>query len=104
MQSSGNYYPQPDDESDGMAAQKPMGGDDEQMEGETALLPKSILAGKEFKPGDEVVLKIVKEHGDQVEVQYATEEPEEDTEAAPSGAEGGEMGGAMNRLSAMGGT
>lgn len=49
-------------------------------EGETALLPKSILAGKEFKPGDEVVLKIVHMYEDEVEVAYASEkEPEGDT-------------------------
>lgn len=44
--------------------------------GETALLPKSILAGKEFRPGEEVVLKIVRVHDDEVEVEYASEKPE----------------------------
>lgn len=39
----------------------------------TALLPKAILAGKTFKVGEEVVLKIVAFHGDEVEVQYASE-------------------------------
>lgn len=42
-------------------------------EGETALLPKSILAGKEFKVGEEVVLKIVRMYEDEVEVEYAKE-------------------------------
>ena len=72
-------------------------GDDEgKMEGTTALLPKSILAGKEFKPGEEVVLKIVHIYGDEVEVAYAT------------GEEGGgeykdkpEMGKSMDKMSAM---
>lgn len=65
-------------------------------EGQTALLPKSILAGKEFKPGDEVVLKIVNLHENDVEVEYASEEPEKQegaeapaetppAEAAPAG-------------------
>ena len=45
--------------------------------GETALIPKSLLMGKEFNPGDEVVLKIVHIYEDEVEVQYASEEPEE---------------------------
>jgi len=36
------------------------------------LLPKSILAGKDFKPGDEIVLKIDAIHDDEVEVSYAT--------------------------------
>lgn len=40
----------------------------------TAVLPKSILAGKKFDVGDEVVLKIVAMHGDEVQVSYASEE------------------------------
>lgn len=39
----------------------------------TDLVNKALLAGKDFKVGDEVVFKIVGFHGDQVEVQYATE-------------------------------
>lgn len=61
--------------------------DNENAVGETALLPKTILAGKNFKPGDEVVLKVVHIYDDEVEVEYATEptkpEPEsEDTMSA----------------------
>ena len=37
----------------------------------TAVLPKSILAGKTFKPGDEVVLKIDRINEDSIEVSYA---------------------------------
>lgn len=59
------------------ASPEPMQEDDK-MEGETAMLPKAILAGKEFKPGDEVVLKIVAMHEDEVEVAYATEGGSED--------------------------
>lgn len=56
--------------------------------GETALLPKSILGGKEFKPGEEVVLKVVNVHDDQVEVAYATGESKEESPpaAAPAAA------------------
>lgn len=36
--------------------------------GATALLPKSILGGKDFNPGDEVVLKVVRLYDDEVEV------------------------------------
>lgn len=46
--------------------------------GESALIPKSLLMGKEFNPGDEVVLKIVHIYEDEVEVQYAPEEPKEE--------------------------
>lgn len=52
---------------------------EEQGAGESALIPKSLLAGKEFKPGDELVLKIRALHGDEVEVEYATEEKTEKT-------------------------
>lgn len=48
-----------------------------------AILPKSILAGKDFKPGEEVVLKIVEIHDDEVVVEYAPEK----------GGEGEEGGG-----------
>lgn len=50
-------------------------------DGQTAILPKSILAGKEFKPGEEVVLKIVAIHDNDVEVEYATEEGSKEEEA-----------------------
>ncbi len=46
---------------------------EEASEGETALLPKSILMGKDFKVGEEVMLKIVAMHDDEIQVQYATE-------------------------------
>jgi hypothetical protein len=74
-------------------------GGDEHMEGETALLPKSILGGKDFKPGEEVVLKIVRMHDDEVEVAYAPAKPGEGEEHGESS----EMDGSMNKLSAMAG-
>lgn len=46
----------------------------EEDTGNTALLPKSILGGKDFQPGEEVVLKIVRVHGDEIEVEYASDE------------------------------
>lgn len=45
--------------------------------GETALIPKSLLMGKEVNPGDEVILKVVHIYEDEVEVQYPTGEAEE---------------------------
>lgn len=47
------------------------GAEDQEHE-TSALLPKSILAGKEFSVGEEVVLKIVAMHDDEIEVEYAT--------------------------------
>ena len=48
--------------------------------GETALLPKSILGGKDFQVGNEVVLRIVAEREGQVEVEYAPKEESENPE------------------------
>src|SRR5574342_131837 len=51
---------------------------EEEDEGEaTALLPKSILGGKEFKPGEEVVLQIKAVYDDEVEVAYAKEKKDD---------------------------
>ncbi len=40
----------------------------------TALVPKSVL-GEKWKPGDEVVIKIVHDYGDDYEFTYAPEKP-----------------------------
>ena len=45
-------------------------------EGATALIPKTLLGGKKFNVGDEVVLEIVHEYEDEVEVKYASEKPD----------------------------
>lgn len=75
-----NYYPENEEAGTGAAAAPPAPKSDQESEsakGQTALLPKSILAGKEFNPGDEVVLKIVRLYENEVEVEYATGEEEE---------------------------
>lgn len=112
-----NYYPQPDEDAAApdMASDQetPKKKKDDMSEGESALIPKSLLAGKDFKPGEEVVLKIVRDYGDQIEVQYAAddgsdeEQPdseEEDPDALPSGPQegGSEMDQAQARLGMMG--
>lgn len=74
---------------------------DEAAEGETALLPKTILGGKTFKPGDEVVLKIVREYENEVEVEYAPEKPEAGAEGEAAPEEAPTMEGAQNELSSM---
>jgi hypothetical protein len=66
----------PDDGKD-KSDDKPM---DEQDDATEAVLPKAILAGKEFNVGDEVVLKITAMHDDQISVKYAPAK-EEDGEA-----------------------
>jgi hypothetical protein len=45
---------------------------DQQDDATEAVLPKSILAGKEFNVGDEVVLKVTGIHDDQISVKYST--------------------------------
>lgn len=82
--------------SDAPNTEEPKGspeGDEEgkeETEQPTALLPKSILAGKQFNVGDEVVLKITAMHGDEIQVEYA---PSEKKETAGPMEPTGEMGG-----------
>lgn len=102
-----SYYPQDDGADDAAAPQQSddtppteTNKDEQEPEGETALLPKSILAGKEFKPGEEVVLKIVHLYDDEVEVEYAKDEADSNSNEKEDSPE---MAGAMGKLSAMGG-
>jgi hypothetical protein len=44
--------------------------DKKDMEGETALLPKSFFVGQDLKPGDEFYVEVVREHEGEVEVKY----------------------------------
>ena len=95
-----DYYSMGDEgtSADKGSAPAPEGDEhDEQMEGESALLPKSILAGKKFDVGDEVVLEIVAMHDDEVEVKYAKEKGDAEGEGES------EMGKAEGRLSSMAG-
>lgn len=66
----------------------------------TAELPKAVLGGKDFKPGEEVVLEVVQVMENSVLVKYASEEgggeqyPSGEGESeAPAG--GGDMSGMM---------
>lgn len=44
-------------------------------EGATILIPKSALEGKEFGVGEEIVLTIVKDTGEELLAKYAPEKP-----------------------------
>lgn len=70
----GNYYPedQTDTTADTDSGDSGKGKDD--YGSESALIPKALLAGKDFKPGDEVVFKIVHMYEDEVEIEYATDD------------------------------
>lgn len=61
-------------------------GGEDKGGGKTYLLPKEVLEGKKFEPGDEVVLRIVAMHDDQIEVAYA---PAKEQEGGKGGEEGG---------------
>jgi hypothetical protein len=82
MAGEDNYSDTPDNES---AEPTPDNESQESNESPRGLLPKSILMGKDFKPGDEIVLKIDAIHDDEVEVSYATEKSDGGgTEEAPA--------------------
>jgi len=70
---------EPDDQQDRLAGE-PKGNEGDEGEGPTAMLPKSILMGKDAQPGDEIVLKITKIFEDEFAVQYAHGEDEEGEE------------------------
>lgn len=72
----------------GPAEEKSEGSHEEPHD--TGILPKSLMAGKDFKVGDEIMLKITAIHENDFEVEYAYEEGSEKGEegmestAAPS--------------------
>lgn len=73
-----------------------------EIDGQTGILPKSILAGKDFKVGEELVLKIMRIGEKDVEVAYAPEKeeaPKEEGEGAvPVDRSTMEMGAGMNSM------
>lgn len=75
-----DYYGDPSEPKDSAPAQDPENRDDANQP--TALIPKSLLAGKDFKVGDEIVLKIVALHEEDAEVEYAPEKPDKEEQAS----------------------
>ena len=63
----------------------------------TALVPKSLLAGKDFKPGEEIVFKIVHLYDDEVEIEYASSS-KKDNKDEYSDSDSEEMSSAMDRM------
>jgi len=53
----------------------------------SALLPKTVLGGKTFEPGDKVELEIVHVYDDEVEVRYSYHDEAKEPESEMSGAE-----------------
>jgi len=88
---------EPEAPEEGQTAEEPEESESTQS---AAVLPKSILAGKDFKPGDEIVLKITAIRDDEVVVEYAPAKGSEgkgggEEAAAPEGGGDGEMAGMM---------
>ncbi len=86
MPSQDSYYP--DTGEDTQPTGEDNTPDDEQAEGETALLPKSLLAGKDLKVGDEITLKVEHIYEDEVEVCPADSKEEKSEPSAMSEAQG----------------
>lgn len=53
--------------------------DEQEQMDPTSLVDLKVLTGKHGPPkeGDEIVVKVVKIHGDQAEIEYAPEKPKE---------------------------
>lgn len=84
---SSNPGPGPEDYFDDSPKMEPK---DMQKEGteQTGLLPKALMAGKDFKVGDEIVMKITAIHEKDFEVEYAPEkEGSKEEEAGETPAE-----------------
>jgi len=45
----------------------------------TELITSKLLMGKSVKPGDKLILEVVKSYGDEVEVKYGSESSKPDT-------------------------
>jgi hypothetical protein len=64
------------------------GGSSDKMGAETSLLPKSMFQGKDLAPGHVCKIRVVKDYGDEIEVQWAgddatsSNEPEGDESAS----------------------
>lgn len=66
---SGDYF-----DGGNMAAPAEKGEGEAKESHDTGLLPKSLMAGKDFKVGEEIVLKITAIHENDFEVEYAKDE------------------------------
>ena len=65
--------------SDGPKDAPQMEEKEEHAGGETGILPKTLMAGKDFKPGEEIVLKVVAVHENDFEVEYSHGDEKEES-------------------------
>lgn len=59
----------------------------------TAIVPNKLLSpeGESLKTGDEIVVRIVKNYGDESEIEYAPKEGGDETEEEPMSTESQEL-------------
>ena len=75
--------------------------DDEGEGGQTAEIPKAVLGGKDFKPGEEVMLEVVQVNEDSVLVKYASDKGSEGEGGGGEGEEGAAPPPASGPMSSM---
>lgn len=76
--------------------------DKDGSDSQTAVLPMSVLGGKQWKPGDEIMLEIVQMNEDGAVVKYASEKGgEEEPETKMSSMEEGGGDNPGNPMSKM---
>lgn len=63
---------------------------------ETTLIPKSMCAGMEIKPGESLTFKVVSVHDDEVEVEYDSGNEKKQTDSE-------DMSSAMSGMDSMSG-
>lgn len=73
-----DYYPEPDDQSSAMETESEV---QDESGGKTALLPKSILCGKECSVGDTVTLKVTHIYEDELAVEPQGNGEEDESES-----------------------
>ncbi len=61
------------------SAEEQSEGEDKGAEPHTELISSKLLMGKSVKPGDKLILEVVKSYGDEVEVKYGSEKSAPDT-------------------------
>lgn len=76
-----NYYDDAPPDQTSMPAKGDSPEKETPDEEKTTLIPSSICPGMEFDVGDEIVLKVVAVHEDELEVSYAPEKKGKDKES-----------------------
>lgn len=94
-----DLYDAPETEADAPQGDEQAPPEEQQEQGQPVLVNKELCA--DCKPGDKLIIQVVKDHGDELEVQYVGKQeeeegmpPEEGMEAP--GPESGAGGGMMD--------